>query len=139
MVQRTSKFARKRVESSLGGEVYAFSEMLGHMSMLREFHGHFLDFFPGMAGLEGCESLFARLRSKKMIAEKFLARHFLAFQKAIGVQELDNVYWIPGSGNPADGLTKLKCDLVPLLRLLEPGAYNPGTLRRLCGAAFRED
>ena len=61
IIHWTSKFTRKLVESSLGGEVYALSEMLDHVSMLREFYGHFADLRRGMAGLEDCESLFAHL------------------------------------------------------------------------------
>ena len=59
--QWTSKFTCKLVTSSLGGEVYAFSEMAGHMSMIREFRAHFLDLSPGMAALEDCEGLFTCL------------------------------------------------------------------------------
>ena len=33
-----SKFTRKLVKSRLGGEVYAFSEMIDHMALLREFY-----------------------------------------------------------------------------------------------------
>ena len=90
------------VISSLGGEVYAFSGMLGHMSRFREFFGHFLDSYPGTGGLEDCERLFTYLRSEKVVAEKFLAPHFLDIQQSIELKELGNAYWIPGSGNPAD-------------------------------------
>ena len=58
-----------------------------------------------MAGLEDCESLPTRHKRGKLIAENFLARHFLAVQQAIEIQELDNVYGIPGRENPAAGLT----------------------------------
>ena len=122
LTQWPSKFARKLAESSLGGEVYAFSEMLGHMSMLRGFFGHCMDLRPGMVGSEDCESLFTRLKKNKLITEKYLARHFLAIQQAIGLQELDNVYWIPGKENPAGGLTQLHSEILPLLRLMEAGS-----------------
>ena len=135
IVQWASKFTRKLVKSSLGGEVCAFSEMLDYMSMLRGFYGHFADVYPGMVGLEDCESLFAHLRRKKMTTEKSLGRQLLAIQQAIEMKELGNVYWIPGLENPAGGLTRLKSDLVPLLRLIESGSYNPGNLRPLRGAA----
>ena len=128
---RTSEFTRKLVKSSLGGEVYAFSEMLDHMSMLSEFYGHFAASFSGMVGLEDCESLFTHLKKKKVIAERFMARHFLATQQAIEIQELDNAYWIPGKENPADGLAELHSEILPLLRLMESGTYNPGYLRPL--------
>ena len=82
-----------------------------------------------MAGFEDSESLFTQLRNAKLVAGKFPVRRFLALQQAIELNELDNAYWIPGLGNPADGFTKLKSDLAPLFRLLESGTYNPGTLR----------
>ena len=132
-----SQSTRKLVESSLGGEVYAFSEMLDHESMLREVYGHSVDVYPGMAGLEDCESPFAHLKKEKMITEKFSARHFSAIQQAIAIQELDNVNWIPGRANPADGLTELHSETRPLLRFMESGTYNPGFSRPLQGVAFR--
>ena len=73
----TSKFTRKLVRSSLGGEAYAFSEMVDHMALIREFYTPFVGLSPGMVGLEDCESLFSHLRTKKMITEKYLVRHFL--------------------------------------------------------------
>ena len=105
IIQWASKFARKLVKSSLGGEVYAFSEMLGHMSMLREFYGIFAGSKPGMIGLEDCESLFTHLKKSKSITEKFLVRHFMSIQQALEEKELNTVFWIPGKENPADGLT----------------------------------
>ena len=112
--------------------------MLDHMSMLREFYGHFTGLYPGLAGLEDCESLFTHLKKSKMITEKFLARHFLSIQQALEQKELDNAYWIPGKENPADGLAKLRSEILPLLRLLESGAYNPGILRPLKGISLNE-
>ena len=138
IIHWASQFTRRLVRSSLGGEVYTFSAKWGHMSILREFYGHFTDVYPGMAGLEDCESLFAHLKKNKVIAEKFRARHFLARQQAIEIQELDNVHWIPGRVNPADGLTKLRNALLPLLRLMDSGSYNPGYLGPPQGVAFWE-
>ena len=126
LLQWTSKLTRRLVKSSLGGEVYAFSEMLDHMSMLREFYGHFAGSKPGMIGLEDCESLFTHLKKSKSITEKFLVRHFMSIQQALEDHELDNVFRIPGEENPADGLTKMHSEILPLLRLLESGTYNPG-------------
>ena len=42
ILQWTSKFTRKLVKSSLGGEVYAFSEMVDHMALIREFYTPFV-------------------------------------------------------------------------------------------------
>ena len=89
VLQWTSKFTRKLVKSSLGGEVYAFSEMVDHMALIREFYAPCVELPPGMVGLEDCESLRApcvenRLRTKKMITEKYLVRHFLSSQQSLG-------------------------------------------------------
>ena len=87
---------------------------------------------------EDCESLFTHLKNKKLVAEKFFVRHFLSIRQALEVQELSSVYWIPGLGDPADGLTTTKSDRAPLLRLLKSGVYNPGILRPLKGIASDE-
>ena len=44
------RFTRKTVKSSLGGEVYALSVMMGDMELQREFHTPFLGSGPGVAG-----------------------------------------------------------------------------------------
>ena len=64
-----------------------------------------------------------------MVTEKYLVRHFLSIQQFLEDGELENVYWIPGTENPADGLTKLRS---------ETGRFQPGTLRPLKGLASRE-
>ena len=68
----TSKLTRRLDESSLGGEVYAFSEMIDHVSMLREFYGHFIDLTPGVVGMEDGESLFTH--HGKVLSPSFLGR-----------------------------------------------------------------
>ena len=88
--------------------------------------------------MEDFESLFTHLKKNKLITEKLPVRHFLAIQQAIELQELDNVYWNPGKKNPADGLTKLHSGILPLLRLMGAGTYNPGRVRPLEGAGFWE-
>ena len=86
--------------------------------MLREFYGNFAGSKPGLIGLEDCESLFTHLKESKSITEKFLVRHLMSIQRALVEKELNNVFWIPGKENPADGLTKLRSDILPLTRLL---------------------
>ena len=58
----TSEFTRKKVGRSLGGEVHAFSEMAGHMALLRELYAPFSDNSPGMIGKEDCESLLTHIK-----------------------------------------------------------------------------
>ena len=70
VAQWTSKFARKLVKSSLGGEVYAFSEMIDHMALLREFCAPFSRIPPGMVGAENCESPCAHLENWEMATGK---------------------------------------------------------------------
>ena len=51
---------------------------------------------------------------------------------------LGNAYWAPETEDPADGLTEVRSDVVPWLRLLESGHFNPGSLRPQKGAAWKE-
>ena len=78
-----------------------------------------------MAGKEDCESLFTHLKNRKLLAEKYLVRRFLSIQQLIEDGDLDNVYWLPGVENPADGLTKLKSEMRLFLPLLETCRFNP--------------
>ena len=89
---------------------------------------------PGLAGLEDCESLPANLKTKKMVGEKYVVRHFLGTHQALEEGDLDNA----STEVPADGLTEVRGDMVPLLRLLESGCFSPGSLRPRKGAAWRE-
>ena len=134
----TSKFFGGTAKSSLGGEVHALSDMVHHTSLLRDFYGSFEGLDPGTMASEDCESHFTHLKTKKVIAEENSARHFLRILRALEKGGLDNTYWAPGAENPADGLTNVRRDTVPRLRLLESGPFNPGSLRPLKGAAFRE-
>ena len=138
ILQRTSKFTRKLVKSSLGGEVYAFSEMIDHMALLREFYEPCSHISPGLVGMEDCESRCTHLKNRKMVTEKYLVRHCLSFQQFLEDGELENVYWIPDTENPADGLTKLRSEMGPIMALLETGRCQPGVPRPLKGVASRE-
>ena len=82
--------------------------------------------------------MFTHLKNRKMITEKCLVRHFLSIQQSLADGELESVYWIPGTANPADGLTTLRREMGPFLALLETGRFQPGVLRPLRGLASRE-
>ena len=73
-----------------------------------------------------------------MVTEKYLVRHFLSIQQSLDDGELENVYWIPGTENPADGLTKLRSEMGPIMALLETGRFQPRISRPLKGLASRE-
>ena len=136
--QWTPEFTRKMVKSSLGGEVYALSEMVDHALLLKDCYGPFGGINPGAVGLEGCESLSSHLKTKKMITEKYSVRHFLSIQRALEEGDLEKAYWLPGTENPAGGLTRVRSDMVPLLRLLGSGGFRPDQLRTLRGVAWKE-
>ena len=136
--QRAPKFARKLVTCRLRGEVFALSEMLGHMSLSGGFYAPFEGVDPGMAGLEDCGGLLTFLKTKRTTAEEYPVRDFLSTQRAVEGGDLDTAFWLPGVETPADGLTKVRSDMVPLLGLLESGRSNPGSWRPLKGVAWRQ-
>ena len=76
--------------------------------------------------------------AQKMISGKNLERHFLSTQQALEEGGLGNAYWPPGKGSPDDGLTNARRDMVPPLRVLESGRFQPGQLRHLNGVARKE-
>ena len=80
ILQRASKFTKKTVRSNPGGEVYAPTVTVDRTLFLKDLFGPFEDINPGVAGLEDCESLLTHLKTKKMIAEKYLVRHSLSTQ-----------------------------------------------------------
>ena len=122
------KFTREMAASSLGGEVFALSEMEDHMTLLRDYYGPFAGVNPGLVGLADCESLFTHLNTKKMIAEEYLARHFLSIQKALRGRRLGKCVLVAGTGNPVDGLTKVRSDSVRLCAFMESAV----SIRGLC-------
>ena len=109
--------------------IYALSATVDHMSPLRNVYAPFEGPYPGMVGQEDCESPFTRLATKRAIAEKYLALNFLSIHQALGPGELDKVYRLPGTGAPADRLTEVRSDIVPLLQILESARFYPGSAR----------
>ena len=79
-LQWAPKFTRKLAKSCLGGEAYAFSETADRVVCSREFFSPLEGISPGMAGMEVCESLPARLKGEKMAIEEYLARHLPRYQ-----------------------------------------------------------
>ena len=70
-------------KSGLCGEVCALSEMVEHMSLLRDFFAPSDGLGPGMVGLKNCESPFIHLKTQETIAEGYSVRHFLSTQRAL--------------------------------------------------------
>ena len=99
------------------------------MALIRAFYGPFEVISTGMIGFGGSESLFAYLKTEESVAAKYLARHFLGIWQSLERDELGNVYWLPGTENPAGGLTGVRGDLVPPIHLPGSGNFSPGVLR----------
>ena len=136
--QWPSKFTRKYVKSSLGGEIFALSDMRDHAEMIREFFTALGHEKIRSYGLIDCESLLPHLRTERLGTEKFGARQFRSILDALGSGDLGNVAWIPVTGNPADGVAIAEGELGPFFHLLDTVAYRPGRLELLRGVSFIE-
>ena len=121
ILQWTSKFTRRHVKSSIGGEIFAPSEMWGCMEMIREFYIALGHEKLGSYGPIDCESLLPHLRTGLLGPGKLHARHFRSSLGTTADGDLGNVAWVPGHENPADGLTKATSGRGPLFHLLETG------------------
>ena len=75
-LQRATRFSWKLAKSSLGDEVFAPGEMVGHSTLIRDLYEPFKCLAPGMGGLEACESLFTHLEG-----HTYLVRLFLGIQQ----------------------------------------------------------
>ena len=93
---------------------------------------------PGVAGLEDCESFLTHVRTKEMIAEEYLVRHFLSIRQAVAAGGLENAYWLSGARSTAYGFINVCSDMALLRRLLESGCRDPGHLRPIKGVSWRE-
>ena len=99
------------------GEMCALSEMVDRACFLRESYEPFADLSPGALGLEDSDSPFTHSKAKRAVAEKYSARHFLSVQQFVEEGDVDNVHWLPGTGNPAGGLAKVESGVVFELRM----------------------
>ena len=106
ILQWPSKFTRKHAKSTLGGEIFALSEMWGHMDMIRDSYTALGQKKLASYELIDCESLLSHLRTKQLGTEKFLTRLLRSILGALESGDLGNIAWIPGADNPADGLRK---------------------------------
>ena len=91
ILQWASGYTRKLVASSLGGESYAFSEMVDHMAFLREVFAPSKILSPGMICFEECDGFPSRLGNRDTMTGKYLARHPLGIRRAPERSELGNV------------------------------------------------
>ena len=125
--------------SSLGGEVCAFSEEIGHVALRPGFFGPFEHLSPGMIGFEACKSLLTHIRGGETVAGERPVRHFLTIQQALDNDESDNGLCSPGVEKPAGGPTRAKSDVAPYLRMLRSSPFCSGAPHLSRGVPFQEN
>ena len=137
ILQYTSKFTGTLVGRNLGGEVYAQGEMVDHIPLLPDIYAPFEGLAPGMVGVEACRKLRTDLKTTRASAKKYLVSHFLSIRRALEQGRLGNVNRLPGTRNPAGGLTEVRSDMAPLSRIPGSGRFNSRSLRPLEGVSPR--
>ena len=90
--QWTSKHSRKFVKSSLGGEVFAFSEMGDHVPMICVSFCALLRPLSGHAGSWGLREPIHTPQGQADSHGEVFGSTPPDHQQALGTQELDNVY-----------------------------------------------
>ena len=105
----------------------------GRADLLREFCAPYVDLSLGVVGLEDCGGLSTDCRSKKTLTEEYFAHHFCGIQVASGYGGTDTFYRFLGTGDPADGLTKVCSGMAPFFCMPESDLFSPGMLRPLRG------
>ena len=111
--------------------------MVDHAALIRDFPEPSEGLELARAGWEHCDSLVTHTRAEEMITGKYLARRFLSTQRVPHLGESGSISSMPGAENPAGGLTKVRSDVAPLLRILESGRFRPGIPRPLKGGYLR--
>ena len=121
------------MKRGLGAEIYAFCEMAEHVGVVMEFYATSGCEPLSFVGFEDSNNLHSHLSSRKVVPGKYPAQHFWAIQD--GLTEADpadgqmSVFCgssvrANGMSNPADGLTKHRSDLAPLLvKLMKRGFH----------------
>ena len=86
--------------------------MIGHVVLSRELYEPSADSRSGRIGVDSCESLFTHLRNKVASTEECRGRQFLVIQQALDNGEMDNVFWLPVTEDPAGCLASVRSDMV---------------------------
>ena len=73
--------------------MYALSDIMDHMALLRECHTPFADMSPGVYGLGDCH-----LKTKRAGTGEYSVRRFLGMEQALGSGELGDFYRSGESG-----------------------------------------
>ena len=134
IIQWTSEYTRKMVTSSLGRVVYAFSEMVGHMPMLREISAHSAAFRRLWRALRIARVFTQTSRTRRPSQKK---SWFGTFSPPARPWSRRN--WATFIRLQSRGIWRMdqRKPRAPR-RSLESGTYNPGALRPLNAVSPRE-
>ena len=83
IIHWTSKFRRKVVESTAGGQAHALREMADHMSLPREFYVPFVNLSRCIVGFANCENFSARRMQKTTTTKKHPVRPFSGIRRSL--------------------------------------------------------
>ena len=90
---------------------------------------------PGHVGRVGLRKPFRSPLQQGNPYQNYLARQFLGMHQALEYGELDNIFWLPGTENPAGCPAEVKSSMAPCFRMLQSGSLRPRALRPLGGGA----
>ena len=93
---------------------------------------------PGHVGRVGLRKPFRSPLQQGNPYQNYLARQFLGMHQALEYGELDNIFWLPGTENPAGCPAEVKSSMAPCFRMLQSGSLRPRALRPLEGALLKE-
>ena len=94
--------------------MFAASEMVGSVALLREIFAPYPDVSPGVISLEAPETLFSHPRHEEAFVAKYLLCLTPGKEEALSDSELDNIFWLPGPENAEGGPAKVKGDMAAL-------------------------
>ena len=105
--------------------MYAISELMGHMDLLRDSYAPFVDLAPRMAVPADCGSLCTE-KYREVPGAALAVRPDGGAERGIDQDDLvsrthqprrkDSVFWSPGLENLVGGLPKTKSDSIPCRR-----------------------
>ena len=127
-IHGSSRFARRTAKSSVRDGIYVPNELVGHMEFLRGFYKSSRNTAPTMVGREDHEGLFARFFEKGMVAGQYSVGHFTPIRNLVS-GDLFQMFSEMWPDNPAEGSTKRKSAMAPLVTTLGRGTYCPNRQR----------
>ena len=128
LIHGSSRFARRTVKSSVRNGIYVPNDPVGHVGFPRGFYKSSRNTAPTMVGREEYGSLSARFFEKGMVAGKYSVGNFSVIRNLVS-GDLFQMFSETRPDNPAEGSTKRKSAMAPLVTTLGRGTYCPNRQR----------